>query len=59
MHGVAEGDCSPTTGIDELATWPDEIRHLAEASCTPLSLVARACILSLQRGPVVTKTANC
>lgn len=47
MHGVAEGDCSPTTGIDELATWPDEIRHLAEASCAPLSLVARACILSL------------
>jgi len=35
MHGVAEGDCSPTTGIDELATWPDEIRHLAEACCSP------------------------
>ena len=59
MHGVAEGDCSPTTGIDELATWPDEIRRLAEASCAPLSLVARACTLSPARSaPVVTKTAN-
>mmetsp|Transcript_35143 Transcript_35143/g.117433 ORF Transcript_35143/g.117433 Transcript_35143/m.117433 type:complete len:120 (-) Transcript_35143:87-446(-) len=35
MHGVAEGDCSPITGIEELATWPDEIRHLAEACCSP------------------------